>query len=361
MAESHLVRIAATKHVRGYRLDDAVKLQQIQTSFFSQGRSLAKVVMVRPDDGGPGFVMKLDAVKGLREEMQRYYKYVSKWEGSTNPELYFHAGAAAIIFSLVESPDAPGQPAPTLDELLEKTLNSELGDWGEKVPREEDLAIALERTAQKLVSLNRNSSAERGYGYGWMADTISQLAAKGVVWSITDVRGDEVNLADIASRAALIVRTQQDKAVAHGDVHLMNVLVRDNREPFLIDYAMTGPGHPCFDLVRLEAAVMFRCFRAVAPETRIAAFMAAATIEGMPYEGLKRDYPDLLTSVGNRLAAQASALVRKQCVDLLRHHGAPLESYYAMKALVSASALTMLQPQSAICRATLSALAPTFS
>ena len=48
----------------------------------------------------------------------------------------------------------------------------------------------------------------------------------------------------------------------HGDVQLRNILVRDGREPHFIDYANCGPGHPCYDLVRLESAVLFYCFPA---------------------------------------------------------------------------------------------------
>jgi thiamine kinase-like enzyme len=195
-----------------------------------------------------------------------------------------------------------------------------------------------------------------------MADTICQLAKKkGINWSIKDLHDADINLPKLASIAEAIVQPLQDKAVVHGDVHLRNVLLRDNRDPFLIDYALSGPGHPCYDLARLDAAVMFRCFRAVAPEPRVAAFIAAISIENASYADLEQNYRDLLTSVGNRIAAKTSILVRKQCLDLLTGRGANAHAYYAMKVLVSASALTMLEPQSAICRATLSALAPLLS
>ena len=356
--ESFLVRVAATRHVRGHRLDHGIKLDQIQTSFFAQGRSRAKVVMVRPDDGGPGFVMKVDEAEQLRKEMRHYYKYISWWDGGASPELYFHGNAAAIIFSLVDSPDVPGSPAPTLDDQIEKAMNGELGNWGETVPREEDLAEAIQRSVLKLASLNQRQCTDKGYGYKWIADTIKQLANKGIIWRIHDLQGNPLDLPNIASRAAAIVGQLQNAAFAHGDVHLKNILLRDNREPFLIDYEYSGPGHPCFDLVRLDAAVMFRCFRAVAPEPQLAAFVAAMSTADASYANLEQDYRDLLTSVGNRLAAKTSILVRRQCLDLLTKRGTGADAYYAMKVLVSVSALTMLEQQSAICRATLSALAP---
>jgi len=356
--ESFLVRVAATKHVRGHRLDHGIKLDQIQTSFFAQGRSRAKVVMVRPDDGGAGFVMKVDEAEQLRREMQHYYKYISWWDGGASPELYFHGSAAAIIFSLVDSPDVPGSPAPTLDEQIEKAMNGELGNWGKTVPREEDLAVAIERSIVKLASLNQRQCTDEGHGYKWIADTIEQLENKGITWRIHDLQGNPLDLPSLASRAAAIVEQLQSAALAHGDVHLKNILLRDNREPFLIDYEYSGPGHPCFDLVRLDAAVMFRCFRAVAPEPRVAALVAAMSTTDASYAKLEREYRDLLTSVGNRLAAKTSILVRQQCLDLLTKRGAGADAYYAMKVLITVSALTLLDQQSATCRATLSALAP---
>ncbi len=343
-AESFLVRVAATKHVRGHRLDHRIKLDQIQTSFFSQGRSRAKVVMVRLDDSAPGFVMKVDEAEQLRKEMQLYYTYISWWDGRTSPELYFHGDAAAIIFSLVDSPDTPGSPAPTLDDQIEKAVNGELGSWGEAPPREEDLTIAIERTVAKLACLNRHQCTDKGCGYRWMADTIGHLASKGVIWEITDIRGNPIALPDITSRAATIIQPLQDAAFVHGDVHLMNVLLRENRDPFLINYEYSGPGHPCFDLARLDAAVMFKCFRAVVPEPRLAAFVAAISVGGVSYANLERNYRDVLTSVGNRIAAKTSISVRKQCLDLLTERGANVDHYYAMKVLVSSSALTMLSP-----------------
>ena len=66
---------------------------------------------------------------------------------------------------------------------------------------------------------------------------------------------------DLRLDAARLVAEAATIATVHGDMNLRNVLVRDGREPFLIDYAYSGPGHPCFDLVRFESALMFQMFR----------------------------------------------------------------------------------------------------
>ena len=52
-----------------------------------------------------------------------------------------------------------------------------------------------------------------------------------------------------------------ESVTVHGDVQLRNILVRDGREPHFIDYANCGRAIPCYDLVRLESAVLFYCFR----------------------------------------------------------------------------------------------------
>ncbi len=257
-SEGLLVRIAATKHVRGNRFDQGLKLEQLHTSFFVQGRSYAKVLLASPNDGGSGFVMKIDDAGRLREEMKTYYKYASGWDGRTCPELHYHGDAAAIIFTLVDTPGVPGSPAPTLDAQLEKAMNAELGSWGEQAPNEEDLTVAIERAADKLATLNTKSADDDGAGYTWIATTLTDLAGKGIQWTIEDTGSRAIDIPGLTSRAAEIVRPLQDCAVVHGDVHLMNILVRDDRDPCFIDYVHSGPGHPCNDLARLEAALMYK-------------------------------------------------------------------------------------------------------
>jgi len=353
--ESVLVRVVANKHARSQRLDQDIRLEQIQTSFFTAGRSTAKVLLVRPDDSEHGFVLKVDKPDSLTEEMKKYFKYISRWEGKAVPEIHFHGQAGAILFSLVDSPDSPGSPAPTLDEEIERAMNGELGSWGATPPKEEDLELAADRVIKKLVLLNIQRSNEKGYGYAWISKAVSSLSRKGIDWQIFDRGGERLDLSEVVENAAVVIAEHQSLAVAHGDIHLHNILLRD-RDPFFIDYGLSGPGHPCYDLVRFESAVTFKCFRALAPEDRVTKFFEAIYIDGASLDKLKDQFPELLKSIGNRLSAKICIEVRKQCMDLTRSFNADIEGYLAMKLLVSASALTMLQPQSAICRASIAAV-----
>src|SRR5690606_9031751 len=68
--ESMLLRATATKHVRGHRSDAEARLQLLRTSLFANGKSLAKIAFVHPDDGGAPFVVKLGTLNGLQDEMK---------------------------------------------------------------------------------------------------------------------------------------------------------------------------------------------------------------------------------------------------------------------------------------------------
>jgi thiamine kinase-like enzyme len=235
-------------------------------------------------------------------------------------------------------------------------MNSELGSWGEEPPDENNISKAIERTVGKLSSLNGIRQQEKCDSYGWMANSVGQIAAK-VKWTIKDDKGEVIDVADLAKRSAGHVCRLDGKATSHGDVHLDNVLVSDDREPYLIDFAITGAGHPCFDLVRLNAAIKYRAMRMLASESRIAEFIRATHVLGRTYAEVEREFSDLLTSAGNRVSARASIAVRSACLKLLNAYGGKLADYLAMEALVACHALTMIQPQAGLVRSSIRALA----
>src|SRR5207302_5509218 len=102
---------------------------------------------------------------------------------------------------------------------------------------------------------------------------------RGIAWTIPDRDGVERDIFAFRPRARRLVVTLAKYATVHGDVHLRNILVRDDRDPHFIDYAYSGPGHPCFDLVRLESALLFRGFRLTADE-RLTARLLRMLLEG---------------------------------------------------------------------------------
>src|SRR5262249_15515227 len=145
-------------------------------------------------------------------------------------------------------------------------------------------------------------------------------------------------------RARRMVSRLAKYATVHGDVHLRNVLVRDDRDPHFIDYAYSGPGHPCFDLVRLESAVLFRCFRLTAEE-RLVARLQRALIEGADEGTVSASFPQLMTSVGNRLAVRAAVRCRAAALRLLGQCNGTLDDYLAVKYIVACQGLLDHQQQ----------------
>jgi hypothetical protein len=350
LAEGALLRAAATKHVRGHHGDADIQLRILQTSLFSNGRSSAKIVFVRPDDGGVPFVVKLGSLADLQDEMRRFRGYIDRWDGRTHAELHFHAEVGAILFSLINQADHPLAPAPTLGERLERMMNSELGSWGEEPPDEANLTKAVERSVAKLASLNAKRQQGEKDNLGWMAKSVANIGAK-ITWRICAVDGSILDVAKLSQIAAARVKKLDGSATVHGDVHLDNILVRDDQEPCLIDFALAGDGHPCFDLVRLNAAVKYRVVRMLGDEARIAQFIHETHILGHDYDMVERTFPDLLTSPGNRLSARTAVAVRKACLQLLTKCGGDEKDYLAMELLVACYALTMIQPQSGVVRA----------
>ena len=142
-----------------------------------------------------------------------------------------------------------------------------------------------------------------------------------MAWSFSDIDGHARDILAIRHQAVEIIKPRERLATVHGDIHLRNILIRDEREPCFIDYAYSGPGHPCFDLVRLESAILFRCFRMTADETTIARLMVRI-LEGCEDEAqLAREFPQFDGSLGNRLAVRACIRCRRASLDTLRTYG----------------------------------------
>ena len=132
-------------------------------------------------------------------------------------------------------------------------------------------------------------------------------------WSITDPQGRPLDVFSFRMWVGRHTAALNRQATVHGDVHLRNILVRDDREPHFIDYAYSGPGHPCFDLVRLACAVLFRCFRPTADECDVARLFHDV-LRGGNEDALIQSNPRLTASVGNRLAVKTLAKCRRASI-----------------------------------------------
>lgn len=346
---------AAIKQVAQRNAAGPFRVNRVDTSLIPGGRSQAKIIRLAPDDDGTPFVAKVDDVERLREEMQRFRRYAQRWDASLNPCLHFHSGISLILFGLVESPDKPGQPAPTLEETLETMFYCE--HWGDyQGPSEDDLRELIKRTIKKLQRLNSQPGDGMHKPLAFLQiEPYRTLRTQGHEWKIGHSDGSDGSIFDYEERASVKVAELEDRSIVHGDVQLRNILVRDGREPHFIDYAYCGPGHPCLDLARLESAILFFCGRMNGDEREFGSVLFDV-LDGKTEEDVKRKHPSFCTTRTNRLAIFTSLACRAAAFELLGSIDRGEDDWLAMKYVISCQSLFMISMQSGVVRAQLSAL-----
>jgi hypothetical protein len=137
---------------------------------------------------------------------------------------------------------------------------------------------------------------------------------------------------------------------------LRNVLLRLDREPLFIDFANSGPGHPAFDLVRLEAALLYAYFRMVESEDKMVECFHTIFTTDSSVEDLKKAHPKLLASKTSCLATHASIETRRAALDVLKAYGGTEKDYFSMKMIVACQSLTIQGFQAGAVRAGIRAL-----
>lgn len=273
-AQARVLIGAAIKHVRQRNFAGPFRLTRVEANLIPGGRSFARIIRMAPDDDGTPLVAKVDVVSRLSDEMRRFQRYAQRWDAALNPQLHYHAGTSLIIFGLVESPESPGRPAPTLEETLENMFYCEHWPASYQGPDEDELRELINRAIRKLQRLNATPNdglcTRKTFVYCEPYQSVSRV---GMHWNIQPHDGAGGSVFDYVPTARHRVDQIGERAIVHGDVQLRNILVRDGREPHFIDYANCGPGHPCFDLVRLEAAVLYYCGRMNGNEPELAAVL----------------------------------------------------------------------------------------
>lgn len=355
-AQARVLIGAAIKHVRQRNFAGPFRLTRVEANPIPGGRSFARIIRMAPDDDGTPLVAKVDAVDRLSDEMRRFQRYAQKWDAALSPQLHYHAGTSLIIFGLVESPESPGRPAPTLEETLETMFYCE--HWPESYigPDENELRELVNRAIRKLQRLNAvqndNHCKNKTYVFCEPYQSVSRL---GMHWNIEPCDGGGGSVFDHVSTARYRVDRLVSKAIVHGDVQLRNILVRDGREPHFIDYANCGPGHPCFDLVRLECAVLFYCGRMNGGERELAAVLLDM-LRGRTEAEIRVAHPLFYTSRTNRLAIHTCIACRTASLETLATFGGTEDDYLAMKFVLTCQSLFLIHLQAGIVRSQLAAL-----
>jgi hypothetical protein len=127
-------------------------------------------------------------------------------------------------------------------------------------------------------------------------------------------------------------------------------------EGFLIDYANSGPGHPCCDLVKLESSIYFTKFNQFGPEAELVSLQRELSVERLSIDQLLGGYPRLLNSKTNQLALRLCVLARDSAAEVLTAHKLSWEHYLAIKLLTAWQSLQVSTLQQSLVRGVITSL-----
>ena len=179
-------------------------------------------------------------------------------------------------------------------------------------------------------------------------------------FKVLEKNGVDWGLGDLANGARQVAEMWFGRlataAIVHGDMHLGNVVLRGDRDAHLIDYAGSGPGHPAIDLVRFELAILTGWVKQFLPESRCQEFQAYFTGKRATYADLAKNFPELFSSILNRVCLSGCVRARDAAIKVVTDYGGSAKDYFACKYLVAWQNLLMDGRQSVWSRATISAM-----
>ncbi len=358
LQQTQLLQAATAQIVRNRNIRD-VQLTRMETKKLTGGRSGAHIIHLKPDDIGAPLIAKIANLAEVTDEMNRFQMYIRPWDDTLNPAPFHHNGNALILFSVVEDINQRGEPAPTLESRMENILYDEINPSAQDTARsqmEHDMRQFIEFTVKKISELNCLTPSNNMESKAWLGiESVEEALRRGVELSFVDSDGLPIDIFCLRTEAMQRASTMLNRASVHGDVQLRNILVRD-RQPHFIDYALSGPGHPCFDLVRLESAMLFGCCRMTGDEQALSKLFLDILM-GACYDKVKAKHPALLSSVGMRLAVYTSIQCRQACVEIMEKLSGSIDDYLAVKYIVTCQNFFYPDQQAGIVRASLLSLA----
>jgi len=327
------------------------------------GRSAAKVARMYFDNLPLPVIVRVDKKEKILEEAARYREYIAinNTNGFLKPFVYFHCSIGVAIFSMVSDGMQLDAPAPTLEDCILKAWQAEVWDcpdYPANVAEQcNDIVQVAWRAADRLAFLNKMSCPvpaahdPRDYMHG---SGLRNLVVNGVNWASPDL--DWTRLGQILDKAYTILDRVGPIAIIHGDVHLRNILCQD-RDANLIDYSYCGPGHPAFDLIRLECALMFMHLRQLDTEDSFLELQRSITLDLAGEEDLVLQFPNWFSSQTNRALLRAALYCRSNCVNVLAVHGADSQQYTTAKFALACRCMDIPHLQVGLIRGTIRALA----
>ena len=295
-------------------------------------------------------IVKIDAYEEIRQEALRFRTFIEAHNRELRPEVHLHGGAALIIFDIIAAAGTGSiSPAPSLGNVLEKFWCTEM--FGDALPVIEPMIAATMDASRHLADLNtlKCHTSEFRIRANPHLKYIKKCEDAGFSWGFAG------HVLVARAKAEAILAAQEATAVCHGDAHLGNVLIEDSRG-HIIDYALSGPGHPCSDLAKLELSLFFQGFNPFGLDTDIIAFQRSLTNPGNDYETLLARHGNIVRSNSNTLCLRLCVVVRDSVQRVLKAHNLDWSHYWAAKLLQAWQSLQSPNLPQAMVRCVIEAL-----
>ncbi|MGA8029629.1 MAG: phosphotransferase [Bryobacteraceae bacterium] len=343
-SEIDLLGAAMSQYSKKRRFTPRAQLTRVTTRFLRGGRSGARVALVRVNDLRVPVIAKLDQKDLILDEARRFLTFIHKDNPELNPEVHFHGRAALILFGVIPGTQTADEPAPTLEQRLSDYWFEEMGD-PKGASDETTLLTAFSDVLRRLIRLNTQKCTDSSFECkaNPYLDCLLNMEGQGFDW------GFDAERKVLRKAAQQLFATAQIAAVCHGDAHTGNILIRGS-EGSLIDYACSGPGHPCSDLVRLELSIYSSSFVQFGSETQLSRLQSDLTTKRLSFDDLFAQYGDLLRSKTARLVLRMCVAARDGVGEVLKAHDLSWDHYVATKVLSAWQALQVPSLQQALVR-----------
>jgi hypothetical protein len=352
-SELKLLVAALADYASKRRFRPKAALTSIRTKFLQAGNQNAKVAMIRVNDFRIPLVVKIasgDSRMFILDEIKRFQTFIRPGDKELNPEIHLHGHAALIIFGLIDNAEDDQEPAPTLDQILSEYWYAEM--FGEDVyKRWQNSRAGFCKAVRKFSMLNQvvNTDSSFECKANPYLDSIKQMERGGFDWGL----GEEAR--EIRCRAEMIFSAASQAAIAQGDAHSRNVLLR-GQDGFVIDYAYSGPGHPCVDLVRLELSLFLTHFVQCVSEDILVQLQREITYKNANPEDLVTKYPKAFPCGTNRACMEMCLIARDAVGGVLAKHRLGWKHYVCTKLLYAWQALQIPTLQRSLVRIVIQAL-----
>jgi hypothetical protein len=357
--EADLLWASVRSHAKRRLFLNRATVSSVKTTFLRGGMTNAKVAVVLMTERLLPVVVKIDSKDLIRDEASRFFRFIAARDVLLRPEVHFHGNCALLLFGLVGDVDDDSGPAPQLEVRLRDLWYSQLyGSLAMRSPPSvADLKLGIQNAVSKLGRLNRFQFIGEPVACfsAPHVGPLAELERQGVGWGF-----DEVCLR-ARERAQVVFKTHADRAVVHGDVQLRNVLLRADREAFLIDYAGSGPGHPCIDLVRLELSLFLNVFRQLTAGNEVVLLQRDISLGQLSPSEIEAKYQSVLRLRVNDVCLAGCLAAREEALAVLSGYGGGLEDYLAVKYLLAWQSLQLPDLQQGLVRAVIDAIAPSLS